>query len=195
MHRAEEAFGGVVPRPNENLPAPLKPGAFGFEKAREGDTNDWLTPPRLVRRLGEFDLDPCACVGQPWPLAKRSYAPPRNGLLLPWEGRVWCNPPYGPHVEDWAKRMGAHRNGILLIFSRTETQAWRWVWQTGDAFLFPEGRVSFYRPDGKRASSGTAPSALIAYGEANVEALRSCGIKGAFFTNVELIGSVKASGL
>lgn len=194
-HRAEEAFGGVVPRPHENLPAAPKPGGFGFEKPFEGDTNDWLTPPRLVRMLGEFDLDPCACVKMPWQIAKSSYAPPQNGLLLPWEGRVFCNPPYGPYVEDWVKRMGEHRNGILLIFSRTETSAWQYVWRTGDAFLFPEGRVSFYRPDGKRAKSGTAPSALIAYGEENGRILRDCGIKGAFFWHPLVVGSVRASSL
>ncbi len=170
-------------------------GGFGFERPYEGGTNDWLTPPRLVRMLGDFDLDPCACPNPPWALAKKSYTPPQNGLSLPWEGRVFCNPPYGPYVEDWVKRMGAHGNGILLIFSRTETAAWRWVWQTGDAFLFPEGRVSFYRPDGKRAKSGTAPSALIAYGAANLAALRDSGIAGAFFERVKIVGSVKASSL
>jgi len=181
--------------PNPPAPRKIPEGGFGFEKQYEGNTNDWLTPPKLVKMLGEFDLDPCACPNQPWQLAKKSYAPPQNGLLLPWEGRVFCNPPYGPHVEDWVKRMSSHKNGILLIFSRTETKAWQWVWQTGDAFLFPTGRVSFYRPDGKRASSGTAPSALIAYGENNAQSLRTSGIAGAFFPKVEIVGSVKASGL
>jgi hypothetical protein len=145
--------------------------------------------------LGEFDLDPCACASMPWQIAKKSYAPPQNGLLLPWEGRVFCNPPYGPHVEDWVKRMSAHGNGILLIFSRIETSAWKWVWDTGDAFLFPEGRLSFYRPNGKKAKGGTAPSALIAYGRNNAEALFRSGLTGVFFSHVERIGSVKASRL
>ena len=194
--RAEPGFEGGGPRPDENPPPAPKFGGFGFEKPYEGDTNDWLTPPKLVHMLGEFDLDPCACPRQPWQLAKKSYAlPEADGLVRPWEGRVFCNPPYGPHVGDWVKRMAAHGNGILLIFSRTETEAWKWVWRTGDAFLFPTGRVSFFRPTGKRASSGTAPSALIAYGENNVKALRECGIAGAFFPKVEIVGTVKASSL
>ena len=167
---------------------------FGFEKPYEGDTNDWLTPPHLVRVLGEFDLDPCACRNQPWALAKKQYAPPDDGLKLPWEGRVFCNPPYGPNVKDWVLRMAKHRNGILLIFSRTETEAWKWVWRTGDAFLFPVGRVSFYRPNGQRAKSGTAPSALIAYGENNVLALQKAGIAGAFFGGrVEVLAGTSIS--
>lgn len=209
MHGTEPGFEGGGPRSagtdtgansgekHENPPpAPKDSGGFGFEKPYEGSTNDWLTPPRLVRMLGEFDLDPCACPHQPWQLAKKSYAlPEADGLVRPWEGRVFCNPPYGPHVAEWVKRMSVHGNGILLIFSRTETEAWKWVWRTGDAFLFPTGRVSFYRPNGKRAASGTAPSALIAYGENNVKALRECGIAGAFFRRVEIVGSVKASSL
>lgn len=170
-------------------------GGFGFEKPYEGGTNDWLTPPNLVRLLGEFDLDPCACPSQPWMLAKRQYAPPQNGLLLPWDGRVFCNPPYGPHVDDWVRKMASHGNGIMLIFSRTETKAWKSVWETGDAFLFPFGRISFYRPDGKRAQSGTAPSSLIAYGNRNVEALRVSHIAGAFFGRAEMIHGERASRL
>jgi hypothetical protein len=33
-------------------------GGFGFEKPLEGNTNDWLTPLELLKRLGTFDLDP-----------------------------------------------------------------------------------------------------------------------------------------
>ena len=169
---------------------------FGFEKPYEGDTNDWLTPPRLVRMLGEFDLDPCGCPNQPWQLAKLTYTPPaQNGLTLPWWGRVFCNPPYGPNVKEWVQRMAQHRNGILLIFSRTETKAWQHVWDTGDAFLFPFGRVSFFRPNGTRAKSGTAPSALIAYGTENAYKLHDSGIHGAFFPKVKRVGTVKASSL
>ena len=33
---------------------------FQWEHAGEGETNTWLTPPELVKRLGKFDIDPCA---------------------------------------------------------------------------------------------------------------------------------------
>jgi len=144
--------------------------------------------------LGEFDLDPCGCPLSPYRLAKVTYLPPdQDGLTLPWEGRVFCNPPYGPHVGEWAKRMAEHRNGILLIFRRTETEVWRGIWKAGDAFLFPYGRINFLRADGERANSGTAPSALIAYGQNNVEALQNSGIAGALQSRAELLGGIKAS--
>ena len=170
---------------------------FGFEKPNAGQSNDWISPAKLIERLGQFDLDPCESDSQPWPCAARGYRLGRgeDGLKLPWEGRVWSNPPYGNNILAWAEKMAAHRNGIFLIFSRIETQAWSKIWRTGDAFLFPDSRVRFCLPDGTRAKSGTAPSALIAYGENNVEALRGCGIAGTFIRQVEILEGVKASSL
>jgi hypothetical protein len=172
---------------------------FGFEKPGDGKSHDWLTPPDLIKMLGPFDLDPCASAAQAdgriWPTAKVMYTPPQDGLTLPWHGRVFCNPPYGPHVGKWAKRMAEHGNGIFLIFSRTETNQWLEVWTGGDAFLFPHGRISFYLPDGTRAKSGTAPSTLVAYGRENMKALYECGLAGAFLMRAEILRGKKASTL
>jgi hypothetical protein len=144
----------------------------------------------VVERLGVFDLDPCGGVGQV-PLAKQSIVLPKDGLTEKWEGRVWCNPPYGPHVGQWADKMAEHGNGIMLIFSRVETRAWARIWRTADGILFPTGRIKFNRPavgtSGEPASTGTAPSALVAYGEKNVEALRQSGINGTLVTQFEAI--------
>jgi len=129
---------------------------FGHERPGEGITNDWLTPPRLVEMLGSFELDPCGCPTSPWQLAARQICPPQDGLSLPWEGRVFCNPPYGPHVGKWAEKMAQHGNGILLIFSRLETDPWQVVWR-GDAFLFLHGRIAFFRADGSRAKKRNCP--------------------------------------
>jgi hypothetical protein len=159
-------------------------GMAHIETPHEGATNDWWTPPELVAALGEFDLDPCAGVGQ-IALAKATISPPEDGLKCEWGGRVWCNPPYGPHVGAWAKRMAEHMNGILLIFARTETRAWQQIWNTATGILLPSRRITFHRPDGIKAKSGTAPSAFVAYGHNNVEALFTSGIKGTILTEWE----------
>jgi len=134
----------------------------------------------------------------PWNLAKKVYTPPQDGLSLPWsEGlpcRVWCNPPYGSHVGNWARRMAAHGNGIMLLFGRTETQAWQeYIWPRAEAILFPHGRVHFCLPDGNRALSGTAPSSLIAYGQNNVASLLKSGIAGALVPKAEMIQGTQVS--
>jgi DNA N-6-adenine-methyltransferase Dam len=155
-----------------------------IEQPHEGATNDWWTPPELVQALGEFDLDPCAGVGQT-PLARGIICPPDDGLASVWSGRIWCNPPYGPYVALWAKKMSEHMNGILLIFARTETRAWQQIWNTATGILLPSRRITFHRPDGTKAKSGTAPSAFVAYGNNNVEALFKSGIKGTILTEWE----------
>lgn len=64
----------------------------------ETTTNVWLTPRYVLDLLGQFDTDPCAATVRPWDCARVNYTVEHNGLLLPWEGRVWLNPPYGNEV-------------------------------------------------------------------------------------------------
>jgi hypothetical protein len=133
----------------------------------------------------------------PWRIATTTYfLPDHDGLVEPWHGRTFCNPPYGPNVGDWARRMAAHGNGIMLIFLRTDTTAWqRDILLFADAVLLLDGRVRFYRPSGERGKSGTAPSVLLAYGQSNVEALRNAGIAGALYRKAEMLVGTKASQL
>lgn len=153
---------------------------FQFERAHRGETNDWLTPPELVRALGKFDLDPCSAPKMPWRLARRSYTPPQDGLTLPWRGRVFCNPPYGSHTGSWLTRCASHGNAIALVFARVETRAFFIVWKTADALLFLPNRLSFYHLDGVQSKGRPAASVLIAWGKNNVKALRHSGLEGAF---------------
>jgi hypothetical protein len=90
--------------------------------------------------------------------------------------------------------MEQHGNGMLLIFGRTETQAWqKSVFPHADALLFVEGRVHFRFPNGKMAKSGTAPSVLLAYGQSNVDVLPNAGIAGAMYRGAEMLIGIKAS--
>jgi len=152
--------------------------AAGF--AYENNQADhWLTPPEILKPLGLFDLDPCGFPG--WVTAWRHYLlPDENGLLLPWSGRVWCNPPYGREIPKWVERMALHRHGTMLIFARTDTQAFAGVWKCADSILFLTGRVRFFRPDGTRGDAGTAPSCLAAFGPQDVAALTVAANSGHF---------------
>lgn len=153
-----------------------------FETGGDGGTattHDWLTPPELLQALGPFDMDPCASQFQPWRTATHQFTIEVDGLARPWAGRVWCNPPYGPHAERFLKRLAEHGNGIAMIFARTETRAFQeWCWNRADAMLFMAGRVKFRLPGGGTSGPAGAPSVLVAYGKDNAEALRKSGIAG-----------------
>jgi hypothetical protein len=152
--------------------------AFSHERLANGKA-EWLTPPALVKSLGEFDLDPCSPLARPWDTAKRHLTILDDGLAQPWSGRVWLNPPYGSKTKAWLRKLAEHGNGIALVFACTDTKAFfEGVWGHADAILFLRGRLSFHHVDGTRADESGGPSCLIAYGTANVEALRQAQLPG-----------------
>jgi hypothetical protein len=153
---------------------------IGSHQSAASERDEWLTPPHVLRSLGQFDLDPCAPVVRPWPTAAQHYTAHDDGLTKPWFGRVWMNPPYGQQSAKWMERLADHGNGIALIFARTETGIFfPWVWEHARALLFLRGRLHFCHVDGRAAAGNAgAPSVLIAYGASNAAALRSCGLPG-----------------
>jgi hypothetical protein len=152
----------------------MKRSMGSHHKPNEGKSNDWLTPPELVRALGPFDLDPCASVGQPWETAREMWT--ECELVGDWRGLVWCNPPYGPHVWKWLDKLADHGSGIALVFARTETDGFfRTVWGRAGGLYFLRGRLHFHRPKtGERAAfNAGAPSVLVGYGEEACRRLRA----------------------
>lgn len=153
---------------------------IGSHQSAKMGKDEWLTPPDLLDKLGIFDLDPCSPINRPWDTALNHYTVNDNGLLAPWDGRVWLNPPYGLEAAIWLERLSLHGNGIALIFARTETKMFfDWVWNQADALLFLRGRLYFHHSDGSKANANSgAPSVLIAYGANNVDCLQECDIPG-----------------
>lgn len=133
-------------------------------------------------RLGGFDLDVAAAPHNA--KCERFYTREDDGLILPWSGRVWCNPPYsdcGAWVRKaWAEfgyldpqgvfiRMGnpyaqPRLIAMLLPANRVE-QGW---WQDlVEPFRdrpysplrveFLRGRMRFDRPDWTPGPKGDRP--------------------------------------
>ena len=91
-------------------------------EAPVAETTVWLTPPYLLRSLGDFDLDPCAATNRPWDTAKNHFTKEDDGLALDWFGRVWLNPPYGREMEPWLKRMAEYSGGGVRLSSLEQKQ-------------------------------------------------------------------------
>lgn len=151
-----------------------------FERC-ENTKVEWLTPPNLVLKLGEFDLDPCSPIDTPFLHAKNNFTIIDDGLSKDWFGRVYLNPPYGRGMELWLEKLKFHGNGIALIFARTETKCFfEHIWNNADAILFVKGRIRFYHISGIQAGTPGAPSVFIAYGKENALALKNSGIEGRY---------------
>jgi phage N-6-adenine-methyltransferase len=154
---------------------------IGGHHTASATEDDWLTPPEILRALGEFDLDPCASERMPWRTAKVMLSWRQHGLSTRWPdgARVWLNPPYS-QIERWMGRMAGHGHGTAIVFARTETE-WFFttVWDAASAVLFLRGRPHFCRPDGTRAKGNSGgPVCLVAYGDGDAVALRQCGLAG-----------------
>lgn len=159
-------------------------GGVGFAFDNDNGKEEWLTPPHILAALGQFDLDPCSPPAErrPWPTAAHHYTVHDNGLMQPWAGRVWCNPPYGREAIKFLARLAEHGDGIALTFARTETRMFQeFVFGQASAVFFLRGRLQFCDFRGRPSeNSAGAPSVLIAYGDDNADTLAACGLEGAF---------------
>ncbi len=144
-------------------------------------TDEWYTPPEIIRALGEFDLDPCAPCHDFY-TAKKCFDRFDDGLKQSWEGRVWLNPPYNrKDIVPFIRKMAEHGNGIALIFNRMDIALWHEViFPTADAMLVMRGRVKFISQDGRQGAAGGCGSALVAWGEGDAKTLRVSTIEGKF---------------
>jgi len=137
---------------------------------------DWYTPSWIFQRMDVmFDLDPCQPETPiPWVPTWRTYSEKDDGLTSPWAGRVWLNPPYGKHTGVWLKKMHEHRNGIALVFARTDCAWFHDYVAKSDAILFLRGRIKFVDGLGATGGGGAGSgSMLIAWGSDNVDVLRT----------------------
>jgi hypothetical protein len=140
----------------------MKPG-FTHDSV-DNKSVDWYTPAWVFQLLGlEFDLDPCQPeIAIPWIPAKQHYSIKDDGLTQPWDGLVWLNPPYGNNTAEWLKKMHRHRNGIALVFARTDNAWFHEFIINADAILFMKGRISFVDGLGVAAGSGSGAGSLFA---------------------------------
>lgn len=118
--------------------------------------DDCYTPRWVFDAMGlEFDLDVAAPLGGPWHVpAKRYYTAEDDGLTSPWDGVVWCNPPYSG-ARDWVAKWAAHDRGVFMTQCASR-QAWRsTLYSAADAVYI--GMVDFARPDGTTLKFGWTP--------------------------------------
>lgn len=97
-------------------------------------SDDCYTPRWVFDAMGlAFDLDVAAPPGGPWHVpCSRYYTAEDDGLTQPWDGLVWCNPPYSNYAE-WAARWTAHSTGVLMGYELPEVRWLRPVYRAADA--------------------------------------------------------------
>lgn len=128
---------------------------------------EWYTPRWLFDAMGvEFDMDVASPEAGPvpWVPARRFVTPSEDGLVVPYEGLVWCNPPYGKLTAPFLGRVHAHGNGLALVFARTDTRWFHAHVATAYSILFFNKRIRFVDREEREGGSPGAGSMLVAYG-------------------------------
>ena len=136
------------------------------------DTNDdWYTPPWLFKAAGlTFDMDVAAPVDPARRTCPaRTYLTPiEDGLTYPWQGIVWCNPPYS-RPGPWVDRFAEHGDGGLLLIPAAASAWLGTVLAAADALTITY--AEFIRPDGRTDKPRGISLILAARGLACSEAL------------------------
>lgn len=124
---------------------------------------EWYTPPEYVdkarRVLGEIDLDPASnALAQNWIQAGNYFTQEDNGLIQPWQGRVWCNPPYGRQVRKWlGKALASYEakemESAVMLLNRSEADWYKELLRKVDAICEVKKRIAFLNASGQKQPS------------------------------------------
>lgn len=142
--------------------------------------NEWYTPVEYLEAaravMDGIDLDPASCAeANKTVQAGRYYTQEENGLLHPWSGRVWCNPPYTQtrpgqsSVKAWVEklvasyRMGLVSEAVCLVPNDTSTQWFSWLWEF--VVYFPSRRIQFHIPGKARREQPSFGTCFVYLGE------------------------------
>lgn len=131
------------------------------------------TPTWVCSSIGPIDLDPCAAFDRA--IASKNYAIERgeNGLLLPWSGFVFCNPPFS-QKELWADRMIEHGNGLLLLPERGSAPWFGPLAQAAGRYWVMGKKINFVGGP----SSNNLGSVFFPFGDLAVQRLLESGLPG-----------------
>lgn len=145
------------------------------QEQTEMTSDDYYTPKWIFDALGvHFDLDVASPPdGPPFTPCDRYYTQADDGLVQPWSGLVWMNPPYSKPAP-WVDRFIAHGNGLALLpFAKSKWCETLWESPAQVAFIYV---VKFLRPGGETPAAIFQPLALWAIGHDAINALHSSGL-------------------
>lgn len=119
--------------------------------------DDYYTPAFIIElardAMGAIDLDPAShAIANKTVMADRFYTAADNGLLRPWFGRVWLNPPFSGWREFAERARVEWANGridmLICLVSATLLTAnyFHHLLNESSAIIIPKGRMQFGGP-------------------------------------------------
>lgn len=124
--------------------------------------NEWYTPKYILdaarRTMGSIDLDPASSeIANRTVQAAVFYTKEDDGLIRPWFGNVWLNPPYSKDlirqfVSAVRNKRSEYDQAIILVNNATETRWFQELFNAASAVCFVDSRIKFLDMDGKPGS-------------------------------------------
>lgn len=123
--------------------------------------NEWYTPDDILDAardvLGVIDLDPASsAIAQTRVRARLHFDKDTDGLMQPWRGRVWLNPPYARGLIDrFVQKLveefkaGNVTAAILLTNNATDAKWFGAAAAVASRLCLPHGRIRFLSPGGE----------------------------------------------
>jgi phage N-6-adenine-methyltransferase len=128
------------------------------------EREDWATPQAFFDAMDErfgFTLD--ACAHELNAKCPTYYTEADDALTQPWDGVVWCNPPYSRHIGRWVRKAYTESQQgsvvVMLIPARTDTAWWHNYVMKASEIVLVQGRLRF----DNSADSAPFPSAVIIF--------------------------------
>lgn len=156
------------------------------EYKHSSNRSDWISPPHIIEAarevMGSIDLDPASSAKANQVVqAKEFYNERRNGLVKPWFGNVWLNPPFGKIIiggkerssqdvwvqkacKEWSieDEYGPCVQQMTTIFNQAMSQVW-FRPLLDQLLCVPYGRLSFIDPDTLQPMKSNQYGSVIVY--------------------------------
>lgn len=136
---------------------------------------EWYTPKKFIDAarnvMGSIDLDPASSeIANKVIQSTKIYTEQDSGLVHPWSGNVWMNPPYnnslvGEFTRKLIEDLPSINQACVLVNNATETRWFDHIVTKCDVMCAVKGRIKFLHENGEATGSSLQGQVIMYFGK------------------------------